>query len=713
MAKCSVCGTELEEGQKFCFECGAAVPQTKKCIKCGAEIALKMKFCPECGANQNGETNAVTSGFSMGDKNVIAGDVIGHKEETHVAGNATFIKNEDQTKLVKRCHICGSLIQIIDGFDCPECGQFSCSNCYDEIEGCCTECAQKHGEQKINRYKEALKMVLADGRIDFSERKELISLQQELGISAEQARTLEEELKKSALGTSSEITTFEKMSIDKATELFYKEGNIKEALQLLEPVYQAHKHEEKVLDIYLPVLAEVAPLEALDIIDGLEIDILTAFVTFVLINLKQKKYVEAEKKLLQALRIWHDSSLVKCYQVLYNYAMYKQFNEFSFMEKACNLAEQLGEAQNELELSYQVRIQVMLREEVGDAVTDFDKDFCEQNHLYWFIMSNNPLLTREENAAEKERRKKEKEARIKAEAEAKRLEEEQKRRELFAKKEAEAKAEKKRIEFEKAEKEKKRLLSLQDEILNESKECTLDDLLKLENEFHDSQIQFLLCRYYEKKKDWDNSFAWAKKSAEQNNADGIARLASHFLEGNGCEKNEQRAFELAKKSSDMNSSWGQNCLGVCYRVQQNYEEAVKWFRLSAEQGNERGQFNLGFMYEKGKGVAQNYEEAVKWYRLSAEQGYERGQCNLGEMYEYGKDVAQNYEEALKWYKKAADQGNAWSQYKIGKFYYHGYGVEKNCHEAEKWFQLAANKGNQDAINILNNKKFQKALKKEK
>ena len=680
MTKCSVCGTELEEGQKFCFECGAAVPQTKNCIKCGAEIALKMKFCPECGANQNGETNVVTSGFSMGDKNVIAGDVIGHKEETHVAGNAIFIKNEDQTKFVKRCHICGSLIQIVDGFDCPECGQFSCLNCYDEIEGCCTECAQQHGEQKINRYKEALKMVLADGRIEFSERKELISLQQELGISAEQARTLEEELKKSVLGTSSEITTFEKMSVDKATELFYKEGNIKEALQLLEPVYQAHKHEEKVLDIYLPVLAEVAPLEALDIIDGLEIDILTAFVTFVLINLKQKKYVEAEKKLLQALRIWHDNSLVKCYQVLYNYAMYKQFNEFSFMEKACNLAEQLGEAQNELELSYQVRVQVMLREEVGDAVTDFDKDFCEQNHLYWFIMSNNPLLTREENAAEKERRKKEKEARIKAEAEAKRLEEEQKRRELFAKKEAEAKAEKKRIEFEKAEKEKKRLLSLQNEILNESKECTLDDLLKVENEFHDSQIQFLLCLYYEKKKDWDNSFAWAKKSAEQNNADGIARLASHFFEGNGCEKNEQRAFELAKKSSDMNSSWGQNCLGICYA--------------------------------SGSGVQQNYEEAEKWYRLSAEQGNERGQFNLGLMYKYGKGVAQNYEEALKWYKKAADQGNAWSQNQIGDFYYHGYGVEKNCHEAEKWYQLAANKGNQDAINILNNKEFQKALKKE-
>ena len=390
MAKCTNCGTELEDGQKFCFECGTPVPQTKKCIKCGIELPLKMKFCPECGANQNGTTAAGGDGsFNLGDKNVIGGDVIGHKEETHVAGNATFIKNEDQTKQVKKCHICGSLVPIVQGFDCPECHQFTCKNCFNVNDNLCNECVEQKKEGKLNRYKDALKMVLADGRIEFSERKELISLQQELGISAEQARTLEEELKKSALGTSSEITTFEKMSVDKATELFYKEGNIKEALQLLEPVYQAHKHEEKVLDIYLPVLAEVAPLEALDIIDGLEIDILTAFVTFVLINLKQKKYVEAEKKLLQALRIWHDSSLVKCYQVLYNYAMYKQFNEFSFMEKACNLAEQLGEAQNELELSYQVKVQAMLQEEVGDAVTDFDKDFCEQNHLYWQIMNTN------------------------------------------------------------------------------------------------------------------------------------------------------------------------------------------------------------------------------------------------------------------------------------------------------------------------------------
>ena len=397
MAKCSVCGTELEKGQKFCFECGAPVPQTKKCIKCGIELPLKMKFCPECGTKQDGTVNAFGSGFSMGDKNVIAGDVIGHKEETHIAGNATIIKNEDETKKTAKCHICGSIVKIVDGFDCPECGQFTCENCYDEKDGCCTECAEKHGEQKINRYKEALKMILADGRIEFSERKELISLQQELGISAEKAKQLEEELKKAALGTGSEITTFEKVSLDKATNLFYKEGNVKEALNLLEPVYKAHKNDEKVLDVYLPVLAEVAPLEAQKIINGLQIDILMAFVVAIGINIKQKNLVEAEKCLNQALRIWHESTLLKCYNVLFNYAMYIAFEDSSFLEKARNLSEQLGEAQSELELSFQVKIQAMLQEEVGESVVSFDKDFCEQNHLYWQVMNNSLLKSIDKN----------------------------------------------------------------------------------------------------------------------------------------------------------------------------------------------------------------------------------------------------------------------------------------------------------------------------
>ena len=56
-------------------------------------------------------------------------------------------------------------------------------------------------------------------------------------------------------------------------------------------------------------------------------------------------------------------------------------------------------------------------------------------------------------------------------------------------------------------------------------------------------------------------------------------------------------------------------------VPQDYKEAVKWYRLSAEQGVADAQYQLGFdVFQNGQGVPQDYKEAIKWYRLSAEQG---------------------------------------------------------------------------------------------
>ena len=80
----------------------------------------------------------------------------------------------------------------------------------------------------------------------------------------------------------------------------------------------------------------------------------------------------------------------------------------------------------------------------------------------------------------------------------------------------------------------------------------------------------------------------------------------------------------------------------------NYGEAVKWYRLSAEQGNEKAQFHLGLMHYNGQGVPQDYNEAVRLYRHSAEQGYAKGQSNLGVMYYNGQGVPQDYVLAHMW-----------------------------------------------------------------
>ena len=77
---------------------------------------------------------------------------------------------------------------------------------------------------------------------------------------------------------------------------------------------------------------------------------------------------------------------------------------------------------------------------------------------------------------------------------------------------------------------------------------------------------------------------------------------------------------------------------------------------SARQGNAAAQFNLGLMYDSGRGVRQDYTKAVQWYRKAAEQGNVEAQHNLGAVYVNGQGVRQDHKIAKEWYKKACDNG---------------------------------------------------------
>ena len=61
-----------------------------------------------------------------------------------------------------------------------------------------------------------------------------------------------------------------------------------------------------------------------------------------------------------------------------------------------------------------------------------------------------------------------------------------------------------------------------------------------------------------------------------------------------------------------------NNLGTMYYLgaSQNYKEAVKWFRLSAEQQHATAQYNLGLMYGNGQGVPKDYVLAHMWWTIA-------------------------------------------------------------------------------------------------
>ena len=128
----------------------------------------------------------------------------------------------------------------------------------------------------------------------------------------------------------------------------------------------------------------------------------------------------------------------------------------------------------------------------------------------------------------------------------------------------------------------------------------------------------------------------------------------------------------------------------------DYATALREWKPLAEQGNADAQYNLGFMYDKGRGVQQDYKTAVKWYKLSAEQGDADAQTNLGFIYEKGLGVRQDYKIAVRWYILSAEQGNADAQYNLGLMYGTGLGVIQDNIYAHMWWSVAELSGNKSA-----------------
>jgi len=124
------------------------------------------------------------------------------------------------------------------------------------------------------------------------------------------------------------------------------------------------------------------------------------------------------------------------------------------------------------------------------------------------------------------------------------------------------------------------------------------------------------------------------------------------------EEKYKEALPLARSGN----SEAQYDIGEMYErgrgVNKDMDQAFKWYLHSAEQGYTKGAFRTGLCYLKGEGVEKNSDEALKWLQQSAEKGYERANYYLGVMYEKGEGVPVNLTKALTHYKKAFSSGYA-------------------------------------------------------
>lgn len=164
--------------------------------------------------------------------------------------------------------------------------------------------------------------------------------------------------------------------------------------------------------------------------------------------------------------------------------------------------------------------------------------------------------------------------------------------------------------------------------------------------------------------------------------------------------NDGEAFQWYMKAAEQGYNKGQYNLAVCYRdgagVDKDREEAFKWFLKASEQGLDLAQYDLAVCYRDGDGVDKDQEEAFRWFLKAAEQGIADAQNQAGFYYYQRQGVKENQEKAVSWFMKAARQGHAWAQYSLAKCYRDGHGVDEDQKEAFRWFLKAAEQGNKYA-----------------
>ena len=400
---CPQCNAEIADGTRFCPECGAKL--SKECPQCHKQLALSAKFCDNCGYNFNA-AGSNSSGKLMGDRNVVSGDVINGNQDSRkyygnvsntttntTTNNTTTVINQDETKKVVTCHICGRNLTIDQAISCPECRQMTCDKCYDFTEKLCKKCVVGQKEKREEVYRQAVFHALEDGIITPQERGELLQLKNQLGLSDERAAELEKMCRSEhASGkntTAKPLSMFEKVTLDKAKTLLWDAGSEQDAWKLIDGVYQQHKFDDEVISIRIQCAQAVLPPEQLRaLLNEIQADIPAAYLASIDLALQEGKLSEAENLLATAERIWPGNYLITCRKALNFLAMADELKEDVFIQRALGLMMDAPEPTDKMDRSWKVKTMNSIASALGDEQETVTPETCKAQDLYYTVAAS-------------------------------------------------------------------------------------------------------------------------------------------------------------------------------------------------------------------------------------------------------------------------------------------------------------------------------------
>jgi hypothetical protein len=207
------------------------------------------------------------------------------------------------------------------------------------------------------------------------------------------------------------------------------------------------------------------------------------------------------------------------------------------------------------------------------------------------------------------------------------------------------------------------------------------------------------------KQDFTIAFELFTELSKQGHADAITSLGFMYQNAQGCDKDEQKAFECYTKGAELKQPYALFNLAIIYMnglgdVQTDQFKAHDLHMQAAEREVPPAMYEVGLMLERGLGCVQNFSEAAFWYEEGAKRGHLESFNNLGVLYKDGHGVEADRARCFLCFSKAADGGLAQGLYNLGQLYDQGYGCEQDHEKSLDLCRKAAYKGHEKAKEII-------------
>ena len=124
----------------------------------------------------------------------------------------------------------------------------------------------------------------------------------------------------------------------------------------------------------------------------------------------------------------------------------------------------------------------------------------------------------------------------------------------------------------------------------------------------------------------------------------------------------------------------------------DFASALSHWRALAQRGHVQAQYQLGVIYEYGRGVRADDRQAVAWYHKAAQQGSAAAQYRLAVLHDNGWGIPRDDAKAVHWYRRAAVQGHTLAQHDLAFMYWAGRGVNKDKVQTYMWLSIAVGGG---------------------